>query len=117
MVQRGENFGFTLKSADAIGILRELSRQDLDGNFTLQLQVTSAIHLTHAAFAEHPGDFMRAKLCADGQCHDFACDYRTLEGQWPYTRIAVEVARHCTTWGAALDSNLAHPLSRAIPNA
>jgi hypothetical protein len=30
MVQRGENLGFTMKSADAIGILRELFRQDPD---------------------------------------------------------------------------------------
>src|SRR6516225_3026767 len=43
MVQRGENLGLSLKSADAIGILRELSGQDLDGDFTLELQIAGSI--------------------------------------------------------------------------
>jgi hypothetical protein len=36
-----------------------------------------ALHLAHAALAEQTGDLMRAELCADGQSHDFALDYRT----------------------------------------
>jgi hypothetical protein len=46
MIERGEHFGFTLKSADAIGVTREFIRQDLDRDFTLQLRIACAIDLT-----------------------------------------------------------------------
>jgi hypothetical protein len=46
MVQRCEDLGLALESAYAIGISRKLVRQDLDGNFTFQLQVARAVHLT-----------------------------------------------------------------------
>src|SRR5262249_8811686 len=77
VIQRGKDFRLTLKAAHAISVSRELFRQNLDRNFAFQPEVACAIHLTHAALAEHPSDFMRAELCADGQSHDFASDYRT----------------------------------------
>jgi hypothetical protein len=58
MVQRSQYFGFTLKAVNAIGIPRNVFRQDLDRHFTLQLQVTGTIHLTHTAFTEQSGDLV-----------------------------------------------------------
>src|SRR6516162_8770608 len=55
VIQRGQNFGLTLKPAHAIGIAGKFFRQDLDCNFALQFQIACAIHLTHAAFAKQGG--------------------------------------------------------------
>src|SRR5262249_4148967 len=77
MIERGQNFGFALESTDAIANSRELVRQDLDRYTSIELRITCAVHLTHSAFAKQSGNFVGAELCADGQSHDFACDYRT----------------------------------------
>ena len=61
MIQRREHFGFALKTRQAIGIVRESGRQNLDGDVTLQACVTRAIHLAHAARAEHRVDFVRTE--------------------------------------------------------
>ena len=44
MIQGCKNFCLSLKSADAIGILRELSRQNLDRDFMLSFK-SRAIYL------------------------------------------------------------------------
>ena len=54
----------TLKSREPALVIDEAIRQDLDRDLALQLYVTSAIHLTHAAGAQKFGDFVRAQLCA-----------------------------------------------------
>ena len=77
MIQRGEKFRFALKPGSPGRVARELFRQDLDGDFALQLEIPCAIHLAHATFAKQGRDFMEAELCTDGQSHDFAGDYKT----------------------------------------
>ena len=66
-----------MEPVHAIGIVGELFWQDLDGNFTLQLQVAGTVHLTHATLAEQRGELVGAELSANGQSHNFAGDYRT----------------------------------------
>jgi hypothetical protein len=64
-----EQLGFTLKAVYSVSISGKLFREDLDRDFTLQLQITRAIYLAHAALAEESGDFMRSELRANGQSH------------------------------------------------
>jgi hypothetical protein len=59
-----------LKSADPIGIPTELLGQDFNRDFTLQLRVTRAIHLTHSTFTEKGSYLVRAEVRANGQGHD-----------------------------------------------
>src|SRR5262245_57653196 len=49
MVKRGENFGFSLKSAHPICVTRELIGQNFDGHVAFELGVTGAIDLAHPA--------------------------------------------------------------------
>src|SRR5262245_39626620 len=72
VIQRCKNFSLTLKPADTIHVTRELLRQDLYRDFALQLRVTCAIHLTHAALAEEGRYLVRTKVSANDQSHDFA---------------------------------------------
>ncbi len=64
MIQRGEDFGFALKTREPIGISGERWRQDLDRDLTLQLGVGRPIHLPHPAFADLRGDFVDAEASA-----------------------------------------------------
>ena len=70
MIQRGEDFGFALKTRQPIVVSRERWRQDLDRDLTLQLGVGRPIHLPHPAFADLGGDFVDAEAGAGS------------EGQW-----------------------------------
>ena len=45
MVQRREDFRFTLKAGDAVPRQRRSVRQDLDGDLAIQLRVARPIHL------------------------------------------------------------------------
>src|SRR5262249_48577782 len=75
VIQRRKHFCFALKATYSIRVTGELIGQDLDGDFTLELQVPCAIDLTHAAFSEQRNDFVRAELVADGdgQSTTFPC--------------------------------------------
>src|SRR5262249_36077398 len=49
VIQRCQYFGFTLKASYPIRISRELFRQNLDRDVTLQLQIASTVNFAHAA--------------------------------------------------------------------
>src|SRR6516165_7940651 len=49
MVERGEHLGFTVEAGDALGIVGEGSRQDLQGNVATELRVLGAVDFAHAA--------------------------------------------------------------------
>src|SRR5262249_8215442 len=59
--------GLSLKAAHAAGIASERFGQHLQRHVALQLHVASAVHLTHAAGADRPGDFVAAEFCADSE--------------------------------------------------
>ena len=67
MVQGSEHFGFALEPGEPVRVGRERSRQDFDGNVALEICVSGAIHLTHAAHAEQDNDFIRAEVRAGRQ--------------------------------------------------
>ena len=69
MVQRGEDFRFTLKAGDSLRVCGERLRQDLDGDIAIELRVARSVHLAHAAFADVRGDFVNAEACAGGEGH------------------------------------------------
>jgi hypothetical protein len=64
MVQRGENFGLTLKPRKALSIGGDRRGQNLDRNCSLEVHVSRAIHLAHAAGAQRAGDFVRPDASA-----------------------------------------------------
>ena len=57
--------GFALKPADAIGVTREFIRQNLDRDFTLQLQIACAIDLAHAPATKQGQYFQSPELGAN----------------------------------------------------
>ena len=50
MIERGQNFGFSLEARQSFRIARECCRQNLDRHLAIQFGVFRAIHLAHAAF-------------------------------------------------------------------
>jgi len=65
MVERGEDFGLTLKATETINIQRKLIRKNLDRHIALQLGVSGTIYLSHTAAPKEGCDFERTKVCAD----------------------------------------------------
>ena len=90
MVQRGEDFGFTLEARDAIGIRANAGGQDLDGDVALQARIAGAIDLTHAASAEHEIDFVgaEARTALEGHCLRIVYATAQLGGQSGVVRVA-----------------------------
>src|SRR5882724_4208217 len=62
---------FLLESQQTVCVIGERSRQDFDGDLTIQARVTAAIDFTHPSRAKLRQDFIRAKLCARGNRHFF----------------------------------------------
>ncbi len=69
MIERSEDFGFTLKTGEPLAIVGDLSGQDFERDLALQLRITRAIHFAHPARAEGSDDFVRAKPRTGGQGH------------------------------------------------
>ena len=58
MVQRGECLRFAGEASQPLGVRREQFGQDLDRDAAIELRVTRAIDLAHAAFAKGREDFI-----------------------------------------------------------
>src|ERR1700680_777259 len=67
MMQRGERLVFAGESREAISVVREGFRQDLDRHVAIQLRVAGAEDLAHAAFAEQGRDLVDAESRARSQ--------------------------------------------------
>src|SRR3954452_16195281 len=67
MIERGQQFGFPLKTGDPASVAGEHLRQDLDGDFAAKLRVARAIDFAHAAGADGVDDFVTADPCAGCQ--------------------------------------------------
>ena len=65
MVERREQARFAREAGAALGIGREVRRQDLDRDVTTELAVARAIDLAHATGAERRHDRVRAEVPAD----------------------------------------------------
>jgi hypothetical protein len=58
VIERREDERFTLEPAGQVGVARVFDEQHLDGDMALQLRVERAVHLAHAARAEHALHFV-----------------------------------------------------------
>ena len=67
MIERGEHFGFALKSREPIGIASDGGGEHFDRHRPFQMAVGRAIHFAHAAGADGGDDFVRAETCAWGE--------------------------------------------------
>jgi hypothetical protein len=61
VIQRGEPFGFSLKSGEAIVIMDERCGQDFQRDITIQLRVARVADLSHAIRAEAGDDLIRSE--------------------------------------------------------
>ena len=69
MVQRGQDFRFTLKAGEAIRIVGEGLRQDFERHVPIQFGISGPIHLAHAAFTDLGGDVVVGDARADFEGH------------------------------------------------
>ena len=65
MVERGQDFRFSLKAAHALGIGGELLGQDFQRDISVQLGIGGAVDLAHAAFTDFLQDFVMADACPE----------------------------------------------------
>jgi hypothetical protein len=70
MIQRGENFSLALEPGEAIGIVNEQVGQNLQGDIAIQLRIAGSVDLTHTAFADQGGDFIRTEARARSQSQE-----------------------------------------------
>src|SRR5262249_45707517 len=70
MVQRCQNFGFTLKPDGSPRIARELLGEDFDGDVAFEFGVACPIHLAHSSLTKQGGDLVCAEVSADGDRHE-----------------------------------------------
>ena len=56
VVERSQRLGLTLEAREAVDVGGDRRRQHLDGHLPLQVRVGGAVHLAHAAGAEHRFD-------------------------------------------------------------
>ena len=61
VIQRREDFGFTLEPRDAVRVRRHCLGEHLDGDAAPKLRVTRAIDFAHTAGAERRDDLVRAE--------------------------------------------------------
>ena len=59
MIQRREDFGFTLKAGQPFRVSRDRFGQDLERDVAIQLRVACAIHLAHPTGPERREDLIR----------------------------------------------------------
>ena len=69
MIQRSNGAGFAFEAGAEVFALRDVIRQDFDGDGAVQPGVAGFIDLTHAARAEGREDFVRAELLSRGDGH------------------------------------------------
>jgi hypothetical protein len=60
VVERGEDVCLPLESSEALRIVREEIREDLDRHVAIQTRVAGTIDLPHPAHADQGEDFVRA---------------------------------------------------------
>ena len=67
MIQCGERLRLAPESGEAVRVVREGSRQNLQGDIAIQPSVASPVHLAHAAGAEERDDLVGTDACRGGK--------------------------------------------------
>jgi hypothetical protein len=88
MIQRREDFGFTVKPREAIRIAGYRLGQHFDSHRPLQVGVSSAVYLAHPTSTNAGGDLIRADASADSQRHvEPARLYEVVAVQCEYSKV------------------------------
>ena len=64
-----EELGLPLEPREALGVVRELRRQEFDGDLASELRVARSIDLAHAACAERRHDLVPTERAAGVETH------------------------------------------------
>src|SRR5215813_1212509 len=91
MIQRCENFGFTLEANHASGIAGKHFGQYLERNLSFQFRIVSAIHFAHATLAELSGNAVMRDRLADhffSPASQFSTTFRSGAGVPPTTVLS-----------------------------
>src|SRR5262249_25595136 len=70
VIQRGEDLSFAFEAREAVGVNRELGRENLQRDIAIELCVACAIHLAHPAAPKGGKDFERAQSRAGCKGHE-----------------------------------------------
>jgi hypothetical protein len=69
MIERRENLCLAMEARKSIRIARESRRQNFQRDVAIELRITCAIHITHAACANGDDDFIRSEASAGTERH------------------------------------------------
>jgi hypothetical protein len=69
VIEGGERLRFAIEAGEALGVDREVGRQNYQGDIALQLGVAGLVDLDHPAGADWSGDLVRPKTAAGGEAH------------------------------------------------
>ena len=69
VIERGERFRFTLEAGEALRVVDERLREDLERHVAAQPRVAGAIHLAHAPDAEEREDLVMTERGDRSQAH------------------------------------------------
>jgi len=75
VVQGRNGASLALEAGTQIGIASDLTRQDLDGNRSIEACVAGSVNLAHAAGSEGGDNLIRAEAGAGGEGQTAAGDY------------------------------------------
>ena len=64
VLQAGDSVCFALEPLAQLGVITQMTGQDLDGNKTIQARVASFIHLAHASRADLGENLIRPEFCS-----------------------------------------------------
>ena len=90
MIQGRDGASLALEAGTQIGIASNLTRQDLDGNRSIEACVAGSVNLAHAAGPEGGDNLIRAEAGAGSEGQTAAGDY-TAERRCPcdYSRVTI----------------------------
>src|SRR5262245_47342706 len=84
MTEGGEHLRLPSEPRHSVWIGRERRGQDLQCNVAAEFGIPGAIHLSHAAAAEHRADFVRAKAGASSERHRLSSGLYEARGTRPH---------------------------------
>ena len=69
MVEGGEEVGLALEAGEALGVARDLGRENLDRHLPAELGVGGPVDLSHPPGSEGSQDLVETEACSRRQCH------------------------------------------------
>jgi hypothetical protein len=72
MAEGREHLRLALEALPDLGVVRDVVRENLDGDRAVEAGVARFVDLAHTARAQRGKDFIRPEVCPGGQCHERA---------------------------------------------